>query len=235
MPTQIPITLSANPVPVGIQAVNINDLLGIVAEYISGSISQNVSFFIQGATAPQSNQGIFYNTTTRRFEDWNSAQGAYIPISENAVGDLKVALSQSDDMANGWVLLNGRTINSLQNITQIQKSNLETLFGVNSSLPNYSFLAALTGLPSSGAFSSITNNPVQPNVGSIGSINIGATYDQTQVTTLRNNTETLLSSTSNLQTVVSNVQSVSDQVLNSLLASNTVLGPKWFVFCGYPS
>lgn len=235
MPTQIPITLNANPVPVGVQAVNINDLLNIVAEYVSGTISQNVSFFIQGATAPQSNQGIFYNTSTRRFEDWSSAAGAYIPISENIVGDLKVALSQSDDPSNGWILLNGRTINSLNNITQLQKSNLETLFGSGGSLPNYSFLGALVGLPSSGAFTAITNNQIQPNTGTIGAISIGTDYSQTQITSLRNNTETLLDSTSNLQAVVAQVQSTSDQVLNSLLASNTTLGPKWFVFCGYPS
>lgn len=235
MPTPIPITLNANPVPVGIQAVNINDLLNIVAEYVSGTISQNVSFFIQGSTPPQSNQGIFYNTTTRRFEDWSSTAGAYLPITENSVGDLKVALSQVDDPANGWILLNGRSINSLSNITQLQKSNLETLFGVNSSLPNYSFLGALVGLPSSGAFSAITNNPIQPNVGAIGSINIGSTYDQTQITTLRNNTETLLGSTNNLQSVVSQVQATSDQVLNALLSGSAVLGPRWFVFCGYPS
>jgi len=67
MSTTIPITLTPIPVPVNIQAVNINDFLGIVCEYISGSISQNVSFFQQGATAPNSNQGIFYNTSTQRF------------------------------------------------------------------------------------------------------------------------------------------------------------------------
>lgn len=235
MPTSIPITLNANPVPVGITAVNINDLLGIVSEYVTGSISQNVSFFIQGATAPQSNQGIFYNTSSRRFEDWNSSTGSYVPISELQVGDLKTSLRQSDDAGNGWILLDGRSINSITTITQTQRSNLATLFGTNSSLPNYSFLGALIGLPSSGAYSNVTNNSIQPPVGTFNSLTISSSYSQPEITNLRNNTELLLDSTSSLQSVVANVQSISEQVLTALLGSTSTVGPRWFVFCGYPS
>lgn len=235
MSTSVPIVLSPVPVPVGIQAVNINDLLSIISEYMTATISQNVSFYLQGSTPPNSNQGIFYNTTTKRFEDWSTSLGAYVPISELQVGDMKSSFRQSDDVGNGWILLNGRPINNVTGITQVQKSNLEALFGTASNLPSYSFLSGLGSVPPSGSFSNITNNPIQPSVGVIGNQTISSTYLQSEIVNFRNNTELLSASTTNLQTTVAQIQSVSEQLLQSLVGAGAVSGPKWFVFCGYPS
>lgn len=233
--TSIPITLSPIPVPVGVEAVDINGLLSIISEYMTGQISQNVSFFLQGTVPPNSNQGIFYNTSTKRFEDWNSSNGAYIPISELQVGDLKAALRQTDDVANGWILLNGRAINNITSLTQAQKSNLENLFGIGGFLPNYTFLSGLSNLPASNAFTGISNPSSTPTPGAIGSISISATYQQNEMQTLRNNTETLSGSVNTLQIATAAIQSASNAMLQSLLGVGTTFGPKWFVFCGYPS
>lgn len=232
--TNIPITLSPIPVPVGVEAVNINDLLSIISEYMSGQISTSVSFFIQNSVPPTSDQGIFYNTTTFRFERWNSTTGAYQPISEITVGDMKVSMLQTDDVTNGWVLLNGRSINNVANVTQVQKNNLTNLFP-SGILPNYAFLGGLSSLPASNAFTSISNPTVTPTPGTIGSITISASYQQSELTTLRNNTETLANSTNTLQVAVGNIQSYTNAILQSLLNTSSTFGPKWFVFCGYPS
>lgn len=233
MSTTIPITLTPIPVPVNIQAVNINDFLGIVCEYVSGSISQNVSFFLQGATAPNSDQGIFYNTSTQRFESWNSNIGAYQPLTELQVGDLKAAYRTSDDTVNGWILLDGRVINDITGLTQSQNSNLQNLFGTGGSLPNFNFLGALNNLPPVGTFTGISNTQVAPQVGVIGALPISSSYTQTEVQNLRNQTETLENSTNSLQKTVSQIISNTETVLDSLQNTSTVTGVKWFVFCGY--
>jgi len=233
MSTTIPITLTPIPVPVNIQAVNINDFLGIVCEYVSGSISQNVSFFQQGATAPNSNQGIFYNTSTQRFETWNSNNGVYQPITELQVGDLKAAFRTSDDTVNGWILLDGRIINAITGLTQAQNANLQNLFGSGGSLPNFSFLGALSGLPPVGTFSGISNTSISPAVGAIAALPVSSSYTQSEVQNLRNSTETLDESTNALQVTVSQIISNSETVLTSLQNTSTVTGAKWFVFCGY--
>jgi hypothetical protein len=233
MATSIPITLNANPVPVGIQAVNIDELLSIISEYVTGTISQDVSFFISGSTPPLSNQGLFYNTTTKRFMAWNNDLGAYTPISELQVGDMKVALRQSDDLTNGWVLLDGRIINSITSLTEQQKSNLLTLFATGT-LPNYTFLSGLSGLPADNSFTNISNPAVNPVAGTIGNLSIGGSYSQTEIQALRNNTEFLSASTSSLQTTVGLIKSTSETMLKSLNATTTEFSPKWFVFAGYP-
>jgi len=233
MATSIPITLIANPVPVGIQAFNVDELLSIISEYVTGSISQEVSFFITGATPPLNNQGLFYNTTTKRFESWNQSLGAYTPLSEIQVGDMKVALRQSDDLTNGWVLLDGRVINNIVDLTEQQKSNLITLFATGT-LPNYTFLSGLSGLPASNAFDNITNDAINPVVGVIGNLPIGSTYNQSEVQGLRNNTEFLSTSVSNMHTTVGLIKNTSQTMLTSLVSTTTEFSPKWFVFAGYP-
>ena len=233
MSTNIPITLTPIPVPVNIQAVNINDFLGIVCEYVSGTISQNVSFFLQGATPPNSNQGIFYNTSTQRFENWSSDNGSYLPITELQVGDLKGAFRTSDDPVNGWILLDGRIISTITGLTQAQNANLQNLFGSGGSLPNFTFLGALSGLPPVGTFSSISNTAISPAVGAIAALPISASYTQAEVQNLRNSTETLDDSTNALQVTVAQVISNSETVLTSLQNTSTTTGAKWFVFCGY--
>ena len=45
MSATIPITLTPVPVPVGVKATDINQLVTIITQYIAGSINQDVSFF----------------------------------------------------------------------------------------------------------------------------------------------------------------------------------------------
>ena len=236
MVQNIPITLTATPVPVGVQAVNMDDLMAIIADSIGGSISADVSFFIQGAAAPSSDQGIFYNTDTRRFEDWNSSLGSYTPVSELQVGDLKAAIRTTDDLANGWVLLNGRAFNNtvMPSLTQVQRSNLLALF-TSGVLPTYSFLSGLSGLPANTAITGISNPPAVPSAGTISSLPIGELYSQLQVQALRDQTEILSGSNTSVQAATTSLISATSTILAVLNNTNAVVGPRWFVFCGYPT
>lgn len=139
MASIIPIILTALPVPTGIQAINFDQQLALVARYLQGSISTNVSFFLQGSNFPQSDQGIFYNQTTHQFGAWDSSQGRYVPLTTLIVGDAKPSYVAGDDVVNGWVQLDGRNVNSVPGITQFQKANLQTLFGVGGVLPTQTF------------------------------------------------------------------------------------------------
>lgn len=139
MASTIPIILTPLPVPTGIQAINFDQLLALVARYLQGSISTNVSFFLQGSNFPQSDQGIFYNQTTHQFGAWDSGQGRYVPLTTLIVGDAKPCYVGGDDAVNGWILLDGRNVNSVTGINQFQKSNLEILFGVGGVLPTANF------------------------------------------------------------------------------------------------
>ena len=131
--------------PTGIEATDINGLLGIIAQYLQGSISQSVSFFQQGSNYPSSDQGIFFNQTTQQFGAWNAALGRYIPLTTLKVGDAKPSYVAGDDVVNGWVELNGRNINSVAGITVSQQANLATLFGAGATLPTQNF-GATAGL-----------------------------------------------------------------------------------------
>jgi hypothetical protein len=139
MASTIPVTFTPIPVPVGIQAQDINQLLTIVSKYLAAAISANVSFFLQGSNFPQSDQGIFFNQTSGQFGVWNSALGQYIPITPLKVGDAKPSYVAGDDVVDGWVEMDGRNVNNVANITQQQKANLETLFGAGATLPTQNF------------------------------------------------------------------------------------------------
>lgn len=234
MSQNIPIVLTPLPVPVGIEAITFDQLLGLVCQYIHGSISQNVSFFIQGSVAPVSNQGIFFNQTSNRFENWNNSLGAYVPISEHEVGDIKPTFISGDDLSNGWVALDGRAINSINGLTQVQKNNLVTIFGANANIPNYIFLAGLSGIPANGSFSNISNPSFQPVPGTISSLPIDASYNQTQIQNLRGAAETTADSGNSLQLAVGSVISNCESIIKSLNSSvNGAVTLK--VFVGYPS
>ncbi len=143
MASTIPIILTALPVPTGIQATDFNQLLALVAKYLQGSISTSVSFFLQGSNFPLSDQGIFYNQTTHQFGAWNASLGRYVPLTTLVVGDAKPSYVGGDDPVNGWIVLNGRNVNEVAGITQFQKANLETLFGVSGIMPTQTFGATV--------------------------------------------------------------------------------------------
>ena len=235
MAQSIPIQLTPIPVPGAARPLDINQLLTIISQYISASISANVSFFLQGPTYPISDQGIFFNTSTDKFGVWISAYGKYIPISDRTVGEIIATFIAGDDLPNGLVALDGRNINTITGLSQSQISNLETLFGVNQLIPKYTFFGALQNLPATGAFSNIAIGAFAPPKGSIGALSIGGSYSQTEVGALRDNTELLLDSATALQNATTQIQAVSETVLESLL-NNAASGlqPIWKIFVGFP-
>lgn len=232
MSQNIPIKLVNLPVPVGVEAADINQLLALMAQYLSGTISANVSFFLQGSNFPTSNQGIFYNQSTNRFGNWNTQLGKYINISDLQVGDVKPSYVAGDDPANGWVVLDGRKVANVPNLTQLQYSNLDMLFS-DKTLPNLPFLAGLNNPPAVGTFSSITQSAVQPVKGYIGSLAIDATYTQSQVAALRDASEQLDTSVNNLNTTVATMKSASEQLLASINSNVSTSGPWNKIFVGF--
>lgn len=227
----IPITFSPLTVPVSVQATNINQLLAIISQYLSGQISANVSFFQQGSNWPLSDQGIFFNQTTQQFGTWSTAQGKYLPITDLIIGDTKASFVAGDDTADGWIQLDGRAINSVTGITNDQKSALQSLFGVDANLPNYTFLSGLNGLPDTGSFSDIVNPASAPTQAAVQALTIGGSYSQTEVAALRDNTATLAGSSTAIQAALAQSIGYSESVLTSLNAGG-VAGPKWFVYVG---
>lgn len=225
----IPITFSPLTVPVSVQATNINELLTIIAQYLSGQISANVSFFQQGSNWPLSDQGIYFNQTTQQFGTWSTAQGKYLPVTDLIIGDMKSSFVAGDDTADGWIQLDGRAINAVTGITNDQKSALQSLFGTT--LPNYTFLSGLAGLPATTSFSGIVNPASAPTADTVASLTIGGSYSQTEVAALRDNTATLAGSATAIQSALAQSIGYSEQVLASLNAGG-VAGPKWFVYVG---
>lgn len=235
MPAPVPIQLTPVPVPGGTNPTDINQLIALICKYISGSISESVSFFVQGSNWPLSDNGIYFNSSIGRFGTWDSGLGKYIPISDRTVGEILPTFVSGDDVANGLIVLDGRNINTILSISQSQKSNLETLFGANNSIPSYKFFGALSNLPGVGSFSDIVVNAFAPQSGTIGNLTISGAYTQSEIQALRANTETTLESAIALQTVVTQIQAVSESVLDALNGSaSTGLAPIWKIFVGFP-
>lgn len=230
----IPIVFTPIPVPLTAEAMNWDQLIALVCQYIQGSISQSVSFFQQGSTAPVSNQGIFFNTTDNRFENWNPSQGAYIPISERTVGEIYPSFVGGDNLPNGLVVLDGRNINAIIGLSQQQRINLQTIFGANASIPLLSSPPSFSGLPVDGSFSGISNPPVQPATGVFGNLTISDPPAQSEVIAIRTNAELLDGSTQANQGAIAQILGFSETILKSLNGSSgTPIFNK--IFVGYPS
>jgi hypothetical protein len=233
-----PIVLTPIPVPNGTTAATWDELIQTICQYVQGNVSATVSFFLQGTVAPNSNQGIFFNITNNRFETWNVATGAYIAISDFVVGDMKATLLNVDNTANGWVVMNGRTLTSIAGLTQIQFSNLQTLFGTGTgaTLPNYSFTSALSGLPPQGTFSAISAalSAWTPAVGVVAGLTVNNPPTQADVQGIQNALEHADDSGTGVQTALTTALSAMELVLDTLSSAAGVTGPVWCVFVGYP-
>lgn len=227
----IPITLTPLTVPVAVQAADINQLLTVISQYIAGSISADVSFFVQGSNWPLSDQGIFFNQTTQQFGTWNTGQGKYLPITDLIIGDTKASFVAGDDTADGWIQLDGRAISAVTGINNDQKSALQSLFGVDAALPNYTFLGGLNNLPANGSFSGIAMPGITPTQPTIAALPISGTYSSAEVQQLRNATADLSGATDVLNAATAQIRGYSESVLTSLNAGG-VTGPKWFVYVG---
>ena len=235
MPSPVPIVLTANPVPGAQRPLDINQFLQTICQYVSAQISQNVSFFIQGAAYPVSDQGIFFNQTTEKFGVWSSAYGKYIAIGDRTVGELVASYLVTDDLPNGLVVLDGRAISAITGLSQQQTTNLETIFGVTASLPNFTFFAALQGLPDSGAFSGIPISPFVPLTSQVQAISFTGSYAQAAEQALQSNVASTVTSATSLQSAVQQIQGVAESLLDALV-NYTPSGvmPVWKIFAGFP-
>lgn len=218
----IPITLQPVPVPVGISYATINDLLTIVAKYLSAQIESNVTFIQEFATNPSTFQGdLIFNTTTGLWMRWDIGTASYVPLTAFAFGDTKNTFVSGDDVTGGWIVCDGRKISAIQGISQNQAAILQTLFGVDGSLPTLTPLQSLSGLPTNGAFSNITNPAVQPPLGQIGALTFSSPPTQTEVQALAQNTEVLDGSAISTQGAVAAVIVQAEALLQALNQSAT--------------
>lgn len=127
--SQIPVRFQPVTITKALKALDINQLIAIFCKYVSAYIDlPNVAIIPAAAVTPTSNQGIFYNTTSQQFMVWNTSTGGYTPMGSSPVGDVKESYNTSDDVANGWVVMNGRTIDGITTLTGGQKTNLKTYF-----------------------------------------------------------------------------------------------------------
>ena len=81
MSTVIPISLVASPVPTSLSAATLTEFMQLVAQYVSGSVSADVTFFLEGSVDPVVDEGVvFFNTVQNCFKSWSNDTGSYLPI-----------------------------------------------------------------------------------------------------------------------------------------------------------
>lgn len=129
--TAIPITLAWSPLAVDVQYANLNELGTILQAQLSGTVTENVSFFLTGTTAPTTNQNaLFYNTSTGYFYAWSNSAGAYVVTGVNtAVGDVLFNSTGGDEILRGYFVADGRTIANIPGIYANQITALSTYYG----------------------------------------------------------------------------------------------------------
>lgn len=233
MSATIPITLGAIPVPVATVSTDINELLGVIARYLSGSIQQDVSFFQTVAADPSiQTTPIIFNTSQTVFKMWSTGVGGYLPVTQFQPGDIKSTFVAGDAPQIGWVTCDGRVISTIQGLSQRQLDVLNQLFGLGGSLPTLA-LQVVTGLPRTGSFTDISVTDIAPPASQIGNLPFGSDYSAAQIQALSGNTEVLRGGTSSLKDTVANMKALSETLLGALNNSGSV-GAVVQVFCGYP-
>lgn len=233
MPNQsIPITFTWGATTADISALDINQLGTLISQQLAGQIRADVSFILQTLNDPTNFiTPLIFNTQQNVFKSWSTAAGAYIPVTQFAIGDVKDSFVGSDTLATGWVVLDGRKISAIPGLSGAQQAVLESFFGVGGNLPIVA-PQNISGLPSNGSFSGIPAATVLPGNGVIGALPIGAAYSQGEVQALRNNTEILRDSTADVETEVEAIKAKSEELLEAL--NNNTTPPLYaLMFCGF--
>ncbi len=239
----IPITLQAGPVPPYTQALNINQLLALFVRYITGSIRADVSFFLEVIIDPTAKiTSLIFNTTTRVWKAWNNGTGTYVPLTQFPAGFVANSYVGTDDVANGWVILDGRAFTAIPGITTAQIAVLQSIFG-GTNLPAVT-PTNTQNLPAPASFSGITK-PAAPGVitpadGVIGALPFDpTTYTPSESEALRDATETLRDSASSVRDttaeIVTQASAIQDKC-SDLLASlrgNTTPQLYSMIFVGF--
>lgn len=233
MSATIPITLTPVPVPVGIKATDINQLITIITQYISGSINQDVSFFQMVSADPtQQTTPLIFNTSQNVFKYWDTTVGKYTPITPFQPGDIKNTFSGGDSPQTGWIDCDGRVISTIPNISANQQGVLNALFGTGGSLPTLTPIQGVSNLPASNAFSNVPVLATTPPTNQIANLPFSSDYNPVEPQNLAANTEQLRGSQNDLRTSVTSMQALSNQLLNAFTAP--VNGLVAQVFVGYP-
>ena len=234
MAQTIPISLTPLPTPTGIEYSTIDQLLTIIANYLSGQISTDVSFFTQSASDPTSYvTALVYNTSQNVFKGWDTGTGSYLPITPFQYGDVKNSFVAGDEVSNGWLELNGRTITSIQGLSLRQGQVLAQLFPAGT-LPTVTPLQNLSGLPQNTSFSGINIPSIAPPQNQIGNLPFSGSYVTIESQNLAQNTETLRDSTATLNTAVTSIRNVAESLLNAMNGGNSSATLYAKVFIGYP-
>lgn len=228
----IPVTLSWGPVSADIQALNINQLGELVARQLAGSIRADVSFFIEVIIDPTAKiTSLIFNSTTRVFKAWSDSSGSYVPLTQYLIGDVKNTFIGTDQVAAGWVILDGRAFTAIPGISAAQIAVLQTLFG-GTTLPVV-VPTNTQNLPASASFSGIAKPAapaaITPADGVIGALTFDATtYTPSESEALRDATETLRDSASSVRdttaaiaTQASAIQDKCSDLLTALRGSTT--------------
>lgn len=226
----IPITLTPTTVPTDFAAANINELMTAISTYIQGAIRADVSFYLEVLVDPTSFvTNLIFNSTQGVWKYWNSSLGRYVTVTDYIVGDIKYSFASADQVANGWVVLNGRTITAIPGLSGSQIAALQTLFP-SGTLP---VVVPVNGdfLPPSDSFTGITGVEIDPDDGVIGALPIGGSYDQGEIEDLRDATETLRDSTAALNEETDQIKAKAAELL-AALAMNTTPPMTAMVFCG---
>lgn len=211
----IPITLTPSNPPTDFQAANFPQLLTAICQYVQGAIRASVSFFLEVLVDPTSFvTNLIFNSTQGVWKYWSQTEGKYVTITDYIVGDVKYSFFGGDQVANGWVVMNGRAITAIPGLAQSQITALQTLFP-DGNLPT---VTAVNGdfLPPEDSFTGITGVEIQPDDGVIAGLPIGGSYDQSEIEALRDDTEILRDSTASLNSEVDQIKDKSAELLEAL-------------------
>lgn len=212
--------LVASPLPPNFSVVGPDGFLQALIRYVQVVIPGTFTGVIRGTIDPSNDQGLFYNSLQRVFKDWDVGTGRYQPVTDLSLTEEKVFYTPGDDLVKGWVVLNGRTINSITGLSVLQKQVLESVFGPGGSLPNRIVLGAFSNLPANGAFGGITIEDILPANGEIAALTFDTphpTKEQTEA--LRDKTEVLRDSAAALKDDTVAIRDVAEQLLDSVRAS----------------
>lgn len=233
MSATIPITLTPVPVPVGVKAVDINQLLTILTQYVAASVSADVSFFQTVSADPtQFTTAIIFNSSQSVFKYWDTGLGKYTAITPFQPGDIKNTVVPGDSPQTGWIECDGRVIAEIPNISATQQGVLNALFGVGGSLPTLTPVQGFSNLPPAGSFSGVQVPGTTPPQNQIANLPFSSDYNPVDSQNLAKNTETLRGSQNDLRTAVTTMQGLSEQVLTAMTTPTT--GMVACVFVGYP-
>ncbi len=229
-----PVTLTWGPVAVPKTALDVNEFGALVTQQIAAQVRANVSFYYETSTDPSTFvTNVILNTTQGVFKIWNFSTGAYVPMTQFAVGDVKNSFIGLDSVATGWVLLDGRAITAIGGLSAVQQTNLNNLFPAGI-IPVVSSPNAV-GLPVGNAFGAIPQPVMDPAAGAFAGQVFTNPPTDAELDIFADLTEELRGSVNGLRDyALTSTQIVSQQMLNALNGAAGTNRVYSLCFCGYP-